>query len=218
MPFESLYIHVPFCDSKCGYCAFYSTPVHDADLRQRYIRRIAEEIAGARSRFAPLRSIYIGGGTPSALTAEELKQLLSLATDATELKPTCEITVEANPESLATEKIAALSESGVTRVSLGIQSFDPTHRRTLQRQGTTDHLDRIVADLAAHGINRLNLDLIYAIPGQSCADFATDLGLALQYRATHVAAYALTIEEQTVLAAQNVQLGTHLTTSLDTQA
>jgi oxygen-independent coproporphyrinogen-3 oxidase len=199
VPFESLYVHVPFCRAKCGYCAFYSTPRHDRDLRRRYLVRLERELALRLDHERALASVYIGGGTPSVLEPEELTDLVDMIARHIRRAPDCEWTLEANPDSLTPEKLARAAAAGVNRISLGIQSFQPRLRRTLQRQGTLHGLDDLIGRLDPAGIRQLSFDLMYAVPGQSVADFESDLRRALEYPVSHLSAYALTIEEHTAL-------------------
>ena len=199
-PFESLYIHVPFCNAKCDYCAFYSLPGADAALRRAYLGRLDAELAARAPLCAPVDSVYVGGGTPSALSAGELAALLSSVRRHLALASDAEVSVEANPHSLTPEKIAALAGGGVNRVSLGVQSYDPALRRTLGRRGSIDGLDAVLDALRKTGIDNIGMDLIYAIPGQTAQGWCADLRRALGCGIGHLSAYELTVEEGTRLA------------------
>ena len=202
MPYESLYVHVPFCAAKCDYCAFYSLPGASAGLRGRYLDRLREELPAVGG--APLASVFVGGGTPSALSDGDLDGLLGMVRDHCRLAPGCEWTVEANPDSLTPGKIEILARHGVNRVSLGVQSFVPRLRRAIGRRGEIGALAETLARLREAGIRRQNLDLIFAIPGQSLAEWRDDLARVADLGAEHVSAYALTVEEGTRLAAGTV--------------
>jgi oxygen-independent coproporphyrinogen-3 oxidase len=200
--FQSLYVHVPFCRGKCSYCAFYSLGESSADERRAYLERLEQEMRQGAQNCAQLQSVFFGGGTPSAMTADELEQLAGLVKNCFSLAPDCEWSVEANPESMDEEKIALLAEHGVNRLSFGVQSFSPSLRRTIGRRGSPESVGEWLSVARQHGIQRCNLDFIYAIPGQTLADWEADLRQAVALAPTHVSTYALTIEEGTRLAGQ----------------
>lgn len=202
-PYASLYIHVPFCSGKCDYCAFYSLPDdhNAAETHRLYLRRLEEEFQRFQVHCQSLRSIYIGGGTPSVLSEQELSDLLALINRTFTREKDCEWTVEANPDSLTREKLAIAVSAGVNRLSMGIQSFAPTWRQLLGRKGTLDNLEEIQLACRRLGLHNLNLDLIYAIPGQTPEDFQHDLRQACEcYRPSHLSAYALSIEAETEIS------------------
>lgn len=197
--YNSLYIHVPFCEGrKCAYCAFYSVTAHDEPMRGSYLRRLEEEFAQYAPQCAPLRSIFVGGGTPGLLSAAELQTLGEAVRRQFALLPDCEWTIEANPESLSCDKLQTLSRCGVNRLSLGVQSFNGRLRQAIGRRGTLDNLPRL-ADFAHRCGMRLNFDLIYAIPGQLPEDWRRDLETALSLQPDHLSCYSLMIEEGTAL-------------------
>lgn len=200
-PFESLYVHVPFCHGKCSYCAFYSLGKHERAEQEDYLHALLEAMKRQAAECTALRSIFIGGGTPTALDDDLFQQLLTGIRSCFQLVDDVEWTVEANPESLTDEKIAMMGQCGVTRVSMGIQSFEPRIRNILGRCGHLDHLERKVDALRQVGIRHLNFDFIYNIPGQKPSDFDADLRKALAFMPDHVSTYALTVEEGTTLAA-----------------
>jgi oxygen-independent coproporphyrinogen-3 oxidase len=201
MAYESLYLHVPFCSAKCDYCAFYSEAASPPARRRAYLDRLRADLAAA-SQPEPLASVFIGGGTPSLLEFPELDELLGLVKEYFRLAPDGEWTVECNPDSLDGAKADLLAAHGVNRVSLGVQSFRPELRATLGRRGSLGDLPATLARLRAAGIARQNLDLIYAIPGQTLAVWRENLARAVGLGVGHVSAYALTIEEGTRLAAR----------------
>ncbi|MFA6929162.1 MAG: radical SAM family heme chaperone HemW [Lentisphaeria bacterium] len=200
LPFRSLYVHIPFCEAKCDYCAFYSEPASSAELRQKYLSRLAEEFAQKSEHCLPLRSIFLGGGTPSCLNAAELKRLLSLIQQYFRFVPDCEFSMEANPNSLNEEKIRIASELGINRLSLGVQSFQPAIRQILGRRGSLQNLPEILRLAEKYNLKNLNIDLIYNIPGQTRQDWKKDLQLACALQPSHLSAYALMLEEHTPLA------------------
>ncbi|MBR6470640.1 MAG: radical SAM family heme chaperone HemW [Victivallales bacterium] len=199
--YYSLYIHVPFCQGgKCDYCAFYSLGASTPELRHRYLNRLEGEFSEHSAACAPLRSIFLGGGTPSALASGELTRLFSSVRRHFTLAPDCEWTMEANPDSLTSEKLLAALEGGMNRLSLGVQSFQPHLRQRLGRRGNLEALPELVALARRHGLKHLNLDLIYNIPGQRISEWQSDLGNALDLAPDHLSCYSLTFEENTPLA------------------
>jgi len=190
-----LYVHVPFCDGKCPYCAFYSVP-YDPALADRWLAALAREWQAAAP--APKAdTLYIGGGTPSRLAPRQLAGLCRLA--RSRAGAVSEWTVEVNPGTLDAEKAAILAHAGVTRVSLGAQSFDPAVLRRLGRRHTAGDTLQAVQLLRRAGLNNLSLDLIACVPGCSRAAWRDTLRQALALEPSHVSVYALTSEEGTRL-------------------
>jgi len=199
-PPDALYVHVPFCAGKCGYCAFYSVPGAPAEVRRRYLDRLQKEFNAGALHCRPLSTVFIGGGTPSVLDLEELNELLTSIRSCFSLLPDAEWTVECNPGSLTPEKACLLAEAGVNRVSLGVQTFAPALRQTLTREGDISHLPETVRLLRKLGIAGVNIDLIYAIPGQKTSQWRNDIRQACELGIDHLSTYALTREEGTHLA------------------
>ncbi|MFA5042610.1 MAG: radical SAM family heme chaperone HemW [Kiritimatiellia bacterium] len=191
-----LYVHVPFCDGKCAYCAFYSIRYQPA-LAERYIDGLERELAQALP-LAP-ETIYIGGGTPSVLSASQIARLCRLLREGGDTRRLVEWSVEINPGSLDAEKAAILAAAGVNRVSLGAQSFDERILRTLGRRHAAADTVKAVAILHAAGIDNIGLDLIACVPGCSRALWQKTLRQALALAPHHVSVYALTNEEGTRL-------------------
>ncbi len=207
VPF-GLYLHLPFCLSKCAYCDFDSLPLEaagglDAALRYLDAMNIELDLRAASSEFhrAPVTTIYLGGGTPTILPPERLAALLARLRARFTIAPEAEITVEANPGTVEQTKITALLEAGVNRFSLGVQSFNDSVLRTLGRAHTAAEAAQAIADLRAAGCANLNLDLIYCIPNQSLVDWQDTLRQALAAQPEHISAYGLSVEEGTPLAA-----------------
>lgn len=202
--FEALYVHVPFCASKCGYCAFYSVPGAPAAVRCRYLDRLQEEFSAGGPRCASLSTMFIGGGTPSVLDLGELRGLLAGIRNSFSLLPGVEWTVECNPGSLTHYKACLLAEAGVNRISLGVQTFAPDLRQILMRKGDISHLPETVRLLRELGVAGVNVDLIYAIPGQKISQWRSDVRQACELGIDHLSTYALTWEEGTHLARSNL--------------
>jgi len=176
-----LYVHVPFCAHRCGYCDFVTVTGHE-DLRGRYVDALAAEVE--RADVAP-ETIFVGGGTPSTLADADLARLLAALPSAVE------VTVECNPETVTPAKARVLVEGGVTRVSLGAQSFRPHLLDVLERRARPEQIVAAVRVLRDAGIQSLNLDLIFGVPGQTGADLRADLDDLLALEPDHVSAYEL---------------------------
>jgi oxygen-independent coproporphyrinogen-3 oxidase len=199
--FHNLYIHIPFCLSKCGYCAFYSIPGAGKEQRRAYLEKLRCDFEYVSDSCGELQSLYIGGGTPTLLSCEELEFLFESINNNFRFALNAEISIECNPETLDDSKAEILG-TFTNRVSLGIQSFKPLLRDALQRQGDVGNLFETLAALRKKGIYNLGADLIYAIPGQSLDDWREDLEAATALGVMHISAYALTIEEGARLARQ----------------
>jgi oxygen-independent coproporphyrinogen-3 oxidase len=180
-----LYVHVPFCAHRCGYCDFV-TVVGRSEQHRAYVDALLRELALERGALSPaLDTIFLGGGTPTFTALPELARLLE------SLPPAAEVTVEANPETVTSELARALRSAGVTRVSLGAQTFQPELLRVLERVAGPDDVRRAVHHLRDAKFDNISLDLIYGIPGQSAADLTADLGDALALEPEHLSCYEL---------------------------
>ncbi len=210
-----LYIHIPFCEKKCDYCAFVSTPPESQEIMDRYVEAILQHLRTGYCLLhpRPLGSIFFGGGTPTLLGAKRLIRILHHIRTHVDLTPHCEITLEANPESLSPERIHALREYGVNRISLGAQSFHPQELQTLGRLHSPEQIYQAIDSIHLAGIENLNLDLIFAIPGQTTSSWQSNLETALNCRPTHLSTYGLTYEEGTLLS-QHLQ-NHHITPVLE---
>lgn len=206
-PARSLYIHVPFCFHKCHYCDFYSI-VDSQDRQAQFADRLVRELI-AISPWAgesPLQTIFVGGGTPSLLRVDLWERLLATLADRFDLSEIRagrgEFTVECNPETVTPDLMAVLRAGGVDRVSVGAQSFNPAHLRTLERWHDPENVPKALAMAAAAGIPRSSLDLIFAVPGQTLAEWETDLQRALALGTEHLSCYNLTYEPRTAMTAR----------------
>ena len=180
-----LYVHLPFCASRCGYCDFVTVVGRDGE-HDRYVEALLRELELEQALLAPrLESVYLGGGTPTFTRPAALERLLAA------LPPASELTVELNPETATPELAGLLSRNGVTRVSIGAQSFHMHLLDTLERRATPDDVRRAVHVVRDAGIDNISLDLIYGIPGQRPADLARDLAETLALEPEHVSAYEL---------------------------
>ena len=194
-----IYIHIPFCRSRCIYCGFYSTTF--LELRQKYVDALCREmeLRSLSTFHSPPSTIYLGGGTPSQLTFEQLRQLFIYINKVYPLNPETEITMEVNPDDVSVEFAAVLQQLPVNRVSMGIQTFDDHRLRFLRRRHTARQAIEAVSILRAAGIRNLSIDLMYGFPGETLADWETDISAALALNIEHLSAYCLMIEEGTPL-------------------
>ena len=192
--FDRLYVHVPFCASKCGYCSFYSIPSPADDLLDAYLDRLGREFAEHAESASELKSVFIGGGTPTFLSASRLRRLFQGIAAEFALADGVEVSIECNPETLTPEKADVVAEFA-NRVSLGAQSFDESLLHTLQRRGTSADFAAATATLAERGIANIGCDLIYAVPGETMELWRNDLQRAAEAGVRHVSCYSLTLEE-----------------------
>ncbi len=193
---RSAYIHVPFCAHKCGYCDFASLAGVD-HLADRYLDALLSELSRLGSP-QPVDTIFIGGGTPTRLTARQLERLLEGARRWLPLNPGGEWTVEANPGTLDAEKVAVLAEGGVNRVSLGAQSFHQPLLNVLERNHDPEDVPRAV-ELVRERFERWSLDLIFGVPGSELSHWESDLERALSLGPEHLSCYGLVYEKGTAL-------------------
>jgi oxygen-independent coproporphyrinogen-3 oxidase len=178
-----LYVHLPFCAHRCGYCDFVTATGRD-HLHGAYVDALLRELA-AEHDGSPVETIFLGGGTPTYTALPELLRLLRA------LPPTRELTVEANPETVTLGLARALRGAGVNRVSLGAQTFQPHLLRVLERRATPADVERSFGHLREAGFDNLSLDLVYGIPGQTPAHLAADLAEAIALGPEHISAYEL---------------------------
>jgi len=196
----ALYIHWPFCLSKCPYCDFNSH-VTERIPQARMLAALRAELAWEAARLAPRRvtSVFFGGGTPSLMDPASVAALIDDAARLFTLDPGAEITLEANPTSIEAEKFSAYRAAGVNRVSIGVQSFNPEALRFLGRQHSADQAVAAI-ELGRKIFPRLSFDLIYALPGQTEAAWRAEVHAALSLTADHLSLYQLTIEDGTKFA------------------
>jgi putative oxygen-independent coproporphyrinogen III oxidase len=201
-----VYVHVPFCASRCGYCDFNTYTVADGVSPDGYTEALVAELALARRVLdpAPARvdTVFVGGGTPTLLGSDELGRILSAIDQAWGLAPDAEVTTEANPESVHPASLRALRRAGYTRISLGMQSTAPHVLALLERRHTPGRARRATVEAREAGFEHVNLDLIYGTPGETADDFAGSLAAAVGAGVDHVSAYSLIVEEGTRLAAR----------------
>ena len=197
-----IYIHIPFCKSRCIYCGFYSTT--SLELRQRYVEAICREMEIRNERSEIIDTVYLGGGTPSQLTIEQLRQLFIYINKVYPLTPnisplTPEITIEVNPDDVTIEFAVALKQLPINRVSMGIQTFNDQRLQFLHRRHTAQQAITAVDTLRQAGFQNISIDLMYGFPGETLRDWEADIDAALALNVEHLSAYCLIIEEGTPL-------------------
>ncbi|MDB5943080.1 MAG: oxygen-independent coproporphyrinogen oxidase [Ramlibacter sp.] len=201
LPPLSLYIHLPWCIRKCPYCDFNSHEAKGEVPEQRYIDAIVADLEQSLPLVwgRPIHSIFIGGGTPSLFSPQAIDRLLGDVRARLKLDPDCEITLEANPGTFEKDRFRAYRGAGVTRLSIGVQSFDDEHLKALGR--VHDRAQAIAAvEEAALSFDTFNLDIMYALPGQSLGQMEQDMSTALSMMPPHISIYHLTIEPNTMFA------------------
>jgi coproporphyrinogen III oxidase-like Fe-S oxidoreductase len=202
-----VYVHVPFCAVRCGYCDFntYAPGEVDGATPEGYVAAALAEMALARRAMGddprPARTVFFGGGTPTMLDASALIRLLDEVRLTWGLTADAEVTTEANPDSVTEESLGALASAGFTRVSFGMQSAVPHVLATLERTHSPDNVARAVQWARAAGL-AVSLDLIYGTPGESLDDWRASLDAALALEPDHISAYALVIEPGTRMGGQ----------------
>ena len=198
LPPLALYIHIPWCIKKCPYCDFNSHTARDALPEARYIEALTRDLESALPLIwgRSIHSIFFGGGTPSLFSAAGIDAILSMVRTLTRLDHFAEITLEANPGTVEAEKFAGFKAAGVNRLSLGVQSFNPGHLRALGRIHDDREAHRAV-EIAASTFDNFNLDLMYALPGQTLQQAQRDVDTALSYAPPHLSCYHLTLEPNT---------------------
>ncbi len=193
---RSVYIHSPYCVRRCPYCDFAIALFRERVPPARFLRCLELEIQRRAPGLSP-RTLFVGGGTPTALKPADLESFFQILDDNFDLRRVIELSVEANPENLRPDRVEVLARRGVTRVSIGAQSFDETTLRRLGRRHDASQIEHSVAHLRAAGIRQVNIDLIYAVPGQTLAVFDSDISRTLDLGPDHISAYCLTYEQDT---------------------
>lgn len=204
MPPLSLYVHLPWCLSKCPYCDFNSFAGGDDDQRAAYLEALIADIGREARRAAgrDIVSVFLGGGTPSLFTPDEIATLLAAVRGSFALAEDVEITMEANPGSVECGDPAGYREAGVNRLSIGAQSFSAAALRTLGRVHSTDDIERAFTEARDAGFDNINLDVMYALPEQTPGQAGEDLLRATKLGPEHISWYHLTLEPNTVFHAE----------------
>ena len=201
-----IYIHIPFCKSKCGYCGFYSLP--SLRLKDRFLEALKQEMVSRKDYLQgeTVETIYFGGGTPSMLKVEEIAVLLDLIKDHHDLVDNPEITLEANPDTLSLPYLKGLRAIGVNRLSIGIQSFFDNDLQYLSRRHDSRHARQCVGMAKEAGFENISLDLIYGLPTADADQWNRNLDLFFELDVPHLSAYALTLEPNSILTKQ-IEMG-----------
>ncbi len=195
-----VYVHIPFCASRCSYCDFFST-LQLADAGTSYVEAVVAEARLRRGELcdAQVKTLYLGGGTPSQLPLPLLSRLIDGLRESLDLSDVEEFTVEANPDDVTPEWCRGVAALGVNRVSMGVQSFEDPILRLIGRRHTARQAMDAVANLRAAGINNISIDLIFGLPGQTVASWTASVEQAIALKPQHISAYGLTYEEGTRL-------------------
>lgn len=193
-----IYIHIPFCKSRCIYCGFYSTTL--LDLRRKYINAVCREMELRKNYIRePFSTIYLGGGTPSLLDEAELTKLFLYINNVYDVDRNAEITMECNPDDITPEFTNMLSRLPINRVSMGAQTFADSRLRLLHRRHNSDEVKHAVKLLREAGIKNISIDLMFGFPDESLSQWKEDISAALALNVEHISAYSLMYEEDTPL-------------------
>lgn len=188
-----LYVHIPFCKKRCLYCDFFSTTL--LERRKEYVEAVLKEIAERKNEVDEIRTIYLGGGTPSTLDAADIRRILeAVGTDKAE-----EITMELNPGDATQEYLQAIRKAGINRLSIGIQSFQDDLLQLIGRRHNAAQAIEAVKMAQEAGFDNISIDLMYALPTQSMSQWKVDIETALELKIQHISCYGLMYEEGTVL-------------------
>ena len=192
-----LYIHIPFCKQRCSYCAFYSTTLYN--IKESYVNALCKELVMRKDYTdgETIETIYLGGGTPSTLSMEQLKKICDTIYATYTVSSTPEVTIECNPDDLTPEFLAQLKQLPFNRISMGVQSFNDTQLKRLGRRHNAEKARQAVKNAREAGYDNISIDLIFALPGSTIADWKHDLDSAIELRPDHISAYNLTYEEGT---------------------
>jgi len=199
MTAAGLYVHIPFCSSRCSYCDF-ATGLYASKLAERYVRALVEEIRSSRKVESRVDTIYFGGGTPSLLAPSQLDRILCALHDQFEIDHAPEITLEINPGSVNAEKLREFQRLGINRASFGAQTFDDTELAKLGRSHSAADALKTFAELRTSGFSNISFDLIAGLPGQTLAGWQRNIEIALELQPEHLSFYLLEVHAGTPLA------------------
>lgn len=196
---SGIYLHVPFCKFKCPYCDFYSIESGDDDksLRTNFVQSLLKEIESTKENLTEVATIFFGGGTPSILKGSEMESIFFGLGDKFNIKSDAEITVEVNPREVDTERLTSYYNSGVNRLSIGAQSFQIEELKTLGRIHSPEETAETVSIAKSAGFTNYNLDLIYAVPGQTVDSLLDNVRSVIALKPNHISVYSLTYEKST---------------------
>lgn len=200
-----IYIHIPFCKSRCIYCGFYSTT--NKELKERYVDALIREIHMRKDDFARLgtslspsstSTVYFGGGTPSSLSLCDIERIVG-ALESTFNGTPSEVTLEMNPDDVTKDYIKAVRQMGINRISMGIQTFDDSRLQFIRRRHNASQAEKAVMTIREEGIHNVSIDLMFGFPNQTMDEWVTDIEKAIALHPTHISAYSLMYEEGTPL-------------------
>lgn len=193
MDYENIYIHIPFCGKKCDYCGFYSEPAPSSTRIKEFLNKLEKKLA-VLELTKPVNTLFLGGGTPSLLSPDELQRLYFMVKKHIPLNSDTEISMECNPETLCRERLEVIKPI-INRISIGVQAFSDSSLDVLGRSGTREHIEKALHLVKDFNFNNLSIDLIYGIPGQTRKDWMSNLKLAVNSDIKHISCYSLTVEE-----------------------
>src|ERR1044072_1208456 len=199
MTATGLYVHIPFCSSRCSYCDF-ATGLYQSELAERYVAALIEEIRRSPHSGANVDTVYFGGGTPSLLAPAQLIRILVTLSEQFEIDPASEVTLEINPGSVTREKLEAFRNLGINRASFGAQTFDDRELAKLGRSHTAADALKTFSDLRSAGFMNISFDLIAGLPGQTLAGWQHNIKQALDLNPEHLSFYLLEVHSGTPLA------------------
>lgn len=200
-----IYIHIPFCKSRCIYCGFYSTT--NKELKERYVDALIREIHMRKDDFARLgtslspsstSTVYFGGGTPSSLSVCDIERIVG-ALESTFNGTPSEVTLEMNPDDVTKNYIKAVRQMGINRISMGIQTFNDSRLQFIRRRHNASQAEKAVMTIREEGIHNVSIDLMFGFPNQTMDEWVTDIDKAIALHPTHISAYSLMYEEDTPL-------------------
>jgi oxygen-independent coproporphyrinogen III oxidase len=196
-----IYIHIPFCQAKCSYCHFISTPYQD-ELANQYKNAIIKEIASHPATSEEVNSVYIGGGTPTVVPADHIAEILGECHQRFQIAADCEVSMEANPGAISAQKTAVYREAGINRISIGAQSFVDTELLSIGRLHKSEMISESVCHLRDSGFTNINLDLMLGLPAQTADSWSRSLNETVELSAPHVSVYMLDLDEKCPLQSQ----------------
>lgn len=195
--FPGLYIHIPFCKTKCGYCDFYSAT--DTGRIDDYLDALFREIESYREEFTEFDTVYLGGGTPSLLSLKQIEDLLNKIRKTFKILPASEITIEVNPADFGVEDLSNLHDMGINRINIGVQSFDDRELAFLGRRHNSLQAMNTLGSARLAGFDNIGLDLMYSLPGQRLEKWKTSLAKAIAFQPEHISCYELELKTGTPL-------------------
>lgn len=196
---SGIYIHIPFCKSRCAYCDFYSTTL--LNKRSEYVETLKQELKQRKDYLTDknIKTIYFGGGTPSLLTANQISEIISVIKDLYTVETNAEITLEANPNDINSQYLQELKKVGINRLSMGVQSFDDRLLKLIGRRHSAQEAIAAVGIAQEIGFDNISIDLIYGLPTQTITDIEQDIEQAVKLNVQHISTYCLSYEKETRL-------------------